>query len=141
MALESVNFWRFYYFFAYYLENEKSLIINVNWKNVQYINIYYWCIFRRNLLILLGVMVLESIIFWRCLAHLAEGHVSYCHHLAPVVIVVNNFSKLFSSETTGPIETKLGMNVPLGWITWSPLLKIEHMGQTGGFKCSAWWDL
>ena len=60
-------------------------------------------------------------IFFRCtsnyfnktfLAHLAEGHVSYCHHLASFVVVVINFSKLFSSDTTWLIETKLDMNVP-----------------------------
>ena len=33
------------------------------------------------------------------LAHLAKGLVSYCHHLASV-LVVNNYTKLFSSETT-----------------------------------------
>ena len=49
------------------------------------------------------------------LAHLAESQVSYCHHLASVVIVVINcFSKLFSSDTSRPIGTNLGMNVPWG---------------------------
>ena len=48
------------------------------------------------------------------LAHLAEGHVSYCHHLASVVVVDKNFSKLFFSDTTWSIGTKLGMNVPWG---------------------------
>ena len=32
------------------------------------------------------------VIIWRFLVHLVVGHVSYCHHLAPVV-VVNNFFK------------------------------------------------
>ena len=45
------------------------------------------------------------------LAHLAKGHVSYCRHLASVVI---NFSKLFFSETARLIGTKFGMNVPWG---------------------------
>ena len=41
-----------------------------------------------------------------------KGHVSYCHHLTSVV--VNNYTKLFSSETTWLTRTKLGMNVPWG---------------------------
>ena len=47
------------------------------------------------------------------LAYLAEGYASYCRHLASVVIVYN-FSKLFSSDTTWPIGTKLGMNITWG---------------------------
>ena len=51
------------------------------------------------------------------LAHLAKGHVSFCHHLASVVrpsvvrrpSVPSTFHILiFSSETTGPNGTKLG---------------------------------
>ena len=34
-------------------------------------------------------------------------------------VVINNFSKLFFSETTRPIKTKLGMDVP-----WSILHRI-----------------
>ena len=49
--------------------------------------------------------------FFLFLAHLSLGHVSYCHLMASVIVVVNNFSKIFSSETTQLIGTKLGMNV------------------------------
>jgi len=41
------------------------------------------------------------------------GHVSYCHHLASVVVVVVNiFSKIFSSETTWQNSMKVGIVVP-----------------------------
>ena len=73
------------------------------------------------------------------LSHLAKGHVSYCHHLASVIVVVYSNAKLISSDTTLPIETKLGMNVPWDVLHrtdvgifdfWLPLLQIEHRGQT-----------
>ena len=66
-----------------------------------------------------------------------EGYVSYCHHLASVVI--KKFSKLFS-DTPWPIGTKLVIDVLgvssielmqrflISWITW-PLLKLDHKGQ------------
>jgi hypothetical protein len=40
-----------------------------------------------------------------------KSHVRYCHHLASVVVVVNVCILILYSEITGPIETKLGMNV------------------------------
>jgi hypothetical protein len=35
------------------------------------------------------------------------GHVSYCHHFSPVVCPSTFHILIFSSETTGPIATKL----------------------------------
>jgi hypothetical protein len=52
--------------------------------------------------------------------------VSFCHHLASVVSLSVNFSILiFSSETPGSIELKLGMKHP-----WEVLYKIciNHPG-------------
>ena len=104
------------------------------------------------------------------LAHLAEGHVSYCHHLASVVVIVlNNF------QNSSPLTLHDQLEPNLVWMflwvscvemmwgflihrkTWPPLLKIEHMGQTVGFciypkllvlakfwhrlEYLAWWDL
>ena len=50
------------------------------------------------------------------LAHLAKGHVSFCHHLRPSSVrlsyIVNFHILIFSSETTGPIATKLCWNGP-----------------------------
>jgi hypothetical protein len=75
------------------------------------------------------------------LAHLALGQVSYCHHFSYVVCRPSTFHILiFSSETTGPIVTKLWWNGP--WmapfqncVRWSRLptkmvtnLKIEKRG-------------
>ena len=85
--------------------------------------------------------LIKSFIYF--LAHLAIGHVSYCHHLASE-IVINNFSKIFFSETTRPIRTELG-TIPWGILHWSDagssyplknmwlLPKIEHMDQTKVF--------
>ena len=50
------------------------------------------------------------------LAHLAKGHVSFCHHLRSSSVrlsyIVNFHILIFSSETTGPIATKLCWNGP-----------------------------
>ena len=59
-------------------------------------------------LVLICSAVLELLPF---LSSPGQSHDKYCNHLASVV-VINNFSKLFSSEITRPIGTKLGMNVP-----------------------------
>ena len=37
-----------------------------------------------------------------------KGHVRYCHHLASVVCPLTFHILIYSSETTGPNETKLG---------------------------------
>ena len=69
------------------------------------------------------------------------GHLSYCHHFSSVICRPSTFHiKIFSSETTGPIATKLWWNDP--WmvpfqncVRWSRLptkmatkLKIEKGG-------------
>jgi hypothetical protein len=68
------------------------------------------------------------------------GHVSYCHHFSSVVRPSTFHILIFSSETTGPIATKLWWNGP--WVDphencvrWSRLptkmaakLKIEKRG-------------
>ena len=68
------------------------------------------------------------------------GHVSYCHHFSSVVHPPTFHILIFSSETTGPIATKLWQNGP--WmapfqncVRWSRLptkmaakLKIEKRG-------------
>ena len=47
------------------------------------------------------------------LAHLAVARVIFCHRFAFVVRPSETIhSKIFSSETTGPIKTKLGHNGP-----------------------------
>lgn len=44
-----------------------------------------------------------------------KGNVIYKNHWVSVVVVIfYNFLKLFSSNTNGPIRTKVSMNVPLG---------------------------
>ena len=52
------------------------------------------------------------------LAHLAQlpslGVHHCCHLLSTVIIVIFNFSKHLSSDTTGPVRAKLGMNVLYG---------------------------
>ena len=40
------------------------------------------------------------------------GHVSYCHHFSSVVRPSTFHILIFSSETTGPIATKLWWNGP-----------------------------
>ena len=70
----------------------------------------------RSIFNVVVAVVVYLLILPLFLARLAKGQVSYCHHLASVfaVIVVNNYTKLFSSEITWLNRTKLGMNVPLG---------------------------
>jgi hypothetical protein len=46
------------------------------------------------------------------LAPLALGHVSYCHHFSSFVRPPTFYILIFSSETTGPIATKLWWNGP-----------------------------
>jgi hypothetical protein len=47
------------------------------------------------------------------LVNLAKGNMSFCHHLVSVVCHPFTFHILiFSSETTGPIATKLWWNGP-----------------------------
>ena len=65
------------------------------------------------------------------LAHLAFGQVSYCHHFSSVVRPSTFHILIFSSETTGPIATKLWWNGP--WMARLPTkmaakLKIEKRG-------------
>ena len=47
-----------------------------------------------------------------------KGYVSYCHHKASVVrrhcLLLTFYILIFSSETTGPIRTKLGKHGP--WV-------------------------
>jgi hypothetical protein len=58
---------------------------------------------RRRFLLQVGIHIL---IFF--LANLAKGNMSFCHHLMSVVCHPFTFHILiFSSETTGPIATKL----------------------------------
>jgi hypothetical protein len=56
------------------------------------------------------VLLLNRDLIWvKCLAHLAKGNVSFCHHLASVVCRPLTFHILiFSSETPQPNELKLG---------------------------------
>ena len=46
------------------------------------------------------------------LAHLAFSHVSYCHHFSSIVRPSTFHILIFSSESTGPIATKLWWNDP-----------------------------
>ena len=89
-------------------------------KSVQHDEIYLWLKFGFNPLSHVGVIAP----FQRFLPFL-------CY-----------FFQKCSPDTTGPIGTELGMNVPLGILyrtdvgfsicqkTWQLLLKIEHRGQT-----------
>ena len=65
-----------------------------------------------------------------------KGHVSYCHHFSSVVRPSTFHILIFSSETTGPIATKLWWSGPLqNCVRWCRLptkmaakLKIEKRG-------------
>jgi hypothetical protein len=58
--------------------------------------------------ILVGGLKCQTL-FW-FLAHLAKGHVSYCHQVSSVVVSLAFHILIFSSETTRPIATKLWWN-------------------------------
>jgi hypothetical protein len=64
------------------------------------------------LLLLESLLSVMSSFVFPFLAHLAKGHVSFCHHLASVVRLSVRTSEtlIFSSETTGPIAAKLCWN-------------------------------
>ena len=53
-------------------------------------------------------------------SHGPVGHVSYCHHFSSVVHPSTFHILIISSETTGPVATKLWWNGP--WV--APHLKI-----------------
>ena len=55
-------------------------MLSLNCKNVQHVKIYIPCNFELNLITHLGVIALFS-------SPDPKGHVSYCHHLASVVVV------------------------------------------------------
>ena len=101
-------------------------MLSLNCKHVQHVKIYLPCNVEVNLITHLGVIALFSL-----LAHLASHGV--CRPLTFHILI-------FSSETTGPIATKLWWNGP--WmapfqncVRWSRLptkmatkLKIEKRG-------------
>ena len=89
----------------------------------------FMCMLFRSLFVLL-----------QFLAHLKKGHVSYCHHLASVVVVRRNFF-----QNSSPLKVLDQWKPNLVWIiirvssftivcgdavhqpTWPLLLKIEHI--------------
>ena len=68
-------------------------MVSLNCKHVQHVKIYLPCNFEVNSITYFGVM-------------------SYCHHFSFVVHLSTFHILIFSSETTGPIATKLWWNGP-----------------------------
>ena len=93
------------------------LILQVIWLVLWCLTpLYRWRLFQKR-------VVHTLILISTFLAHLAKGHVSFRHHLASVVCpsvrpsvrpsyVVNFHILIFTSETTGPIATKLCPVIP-----------------------------
>ena len=82
------------------------------------------------------VSVVNTNIF---LAHLAKGHVSFCHHSASVVVCcrklfqkssprkpLNGFASNLVAMIYGVLATKIPHFKLICQKTWPPLLKIEH---------------
>ena len=113
-------------------------VISVATEESNHIKIVLLQSYRNDLCLLL---LFTFICFLPFLAHLALGQVSYCYHFSSIVCRPSTFHILiFSSETTGPIATKLWWNGPWmapfqNYVRWSRLptkmatkLKIEKRG-------------
>ena len=85
-------------------------VISVATEESNHIKIVLLQSYRNDLCLLL---LFTFICFLPFLAHLALGQVSYCYHFSSIVCRPSTFHILiFSSETTGPIATKLWWNGP-----------------------------
>ena len=83
--------------FFLYFKIFKRQMLSLNCKHVQYVKIYLPCNFEVNLITHLGVITLFQLT---------------CHRLSSVVRPSTFHILIFSSETTGPIATKLWWNGP-----------------------------
>ena len=76
ISLFSSNF-QILILFVLYFKNYKRQMVSWNCKHVQHVKIYLPCNFEVNPITHFGVIALFSSFFF--LAHLATGHVSFCH--------------------------------------------------------------